>query len=116
MVSSAQQTEKGPKTFSTWAPVSYEGMRPRVATLDHLAAYNSIDVPLTGRGEPVQLPALEVSPNFFATLGVDPAQGRSGDRGTVHQHRWPSAHCRRRAAGGLHLQAGAATPGSAAGS
>src|SRR5580698_1721816 len=76
MVSSAQQTEKGPKTFSTWAPVSYEGMRPRVATLDHLAAYNSIDVPLTGRGEPVQLPALEVSPNFFATLGVDPAQGR----------------------------------------
>ena len=52
MISSAQQTEKGPRTFSTWAPVSYEGLRPRVATLDDLAAYNSIDAPLTGRGEP----------------------------------------------------------------
>src|SRR5437660_9254725 len=40
MVSSAQQTEKGPRTFSTWAPVSYEALRPRVTTLEHLAAYN----------------------------------------------------------------------------
>ena len=71
MISSAQQTEKGPRTFSTWAPVSYEGLRPRVATLDDLAAYNSIDAPLTGRGEPIQLHGLEVSPNFFVTLGVE---------------------------------------------
>jgi predicted permease len=77
MISSAQQTEKGPRTFSTWAPVSYEGLRPRVATLDDLAAYNSIDAPLTGRGEPIQLHGLEVSPNFFVTLGVEPARGRS---------------------------------------
>jgi len=77
MVSSAQQTETGPRTFSTWAPVSYEGLRPRVAALEDLAAYNSIDVPLTGRGEPVQLHALEVSPNFFTTLGVNPARGRA---------------------------------------
>jgi len=76
MISSAQQTEKGPRTFSTWAPVSYEGLRPRVAALEDLAAYNSIDVPLTGRGEPVQLHALEVSPNFFVTLGVEPVRGR----------------------------------------
>jgi predicted permease len=76
MISSAQQTEKGPRTFSTWAPVSYEGLRPRVAALEDLAAYNSIDVPLTGRGEPLQLHALEVSPNFFVTLGVEPARGR----------------------------------------
>src|SRR4029077_3266572 len=46
MISSAQQTEKGPRTFSTWAPVSYEGLRPRVAALEDLAAYHSIAVPL----------------------------------------------------------------------
>ena len=77
IVSSAQQTEKGVRTFSTWAPVTYEALRPRVTTLDHLAAYNSIDAQLTGRGEPLQLPALDVSPNFFATLGVNPARGRA---------------------------------------
>src|SRR6187200_769890 len=77
IISSAQQTETGVKTFSTWPPVTYEGLRPRVTTLDHLAAYNSIDAQLTGRGEPLQLPALEVSPNFFDTLGVNPARGRA---------------------------------------
>ena len=115
IISSAQQTETGVRTFSTWPPVTYEGLRPRVTTLDHLAAYTSIDVQLTGRGEPLQLPALGVSPNFFATLGVNPARGRafltgrrarrrsrrdrqrsalahvarrrSGDRRAVHHHR-----------------------------
>jgi putative ABC transport system permease protein len=57
--------------------VTYEGLRPRVTTLDSLAAYTSIEVQLTGRGEPLQLPALGVSPNFFATLGVNPARGRA---------------------------------------
>ena len=77
IVSSAQQTGTGVKTFSTWPPVTYEGLRPRVTTLDHLAAYTSIDAQLTGRGEPLQLPALDVSPNFFATLGVSPVRGRA---------------------------------------
>jgi predicted permease len=77
IISSAQQTGTGVKTFATWSPVSYEGLRPRVTALDDLAAYSSIDVQLTGRGEPLQLPALDVSPNFFATLGVTPARGRA---------------------------------------
>jgi predicted permease len=77
VISAAQQTETGVKTFSTWAPMSYDGLRARVTTLDHLAAYNSVDAQLTGHGEPRQLPALEVSPNFFATLGVAPARGRA---------------------------------------
>ncbi len=77
IVPAAQQTETGIKTFWTWPPRSYEGLRPRVTTLDHLAAYNSIDAQLTGRGEPLQLNALDVSPNFFATLGVAPARGRA---------------------------------------
>src|SRR5262245_18955195 len=77
IVQSAQQTETGVKTFTTWTPVSYEGLRTRVTTLDDLTAYSSIDAQLTGRGEPLQLAALDVSPNFFATLGVTPARGRA---------------------------------------
>jgi putative ABC transport system permease protein len=34
-------------------------------------------VPFTGRGEPRQLNLLEVSPNFFPTLGIEAARGRS---------------------------------------
>jgi len=77
IIPSVQQTETGVRTFWTWAPVSYEALRPRVTTLDHLAAYAPIDAPLTGRGEPRQLRAVDVSPNFFATLGVTPARGRA---------------------------------------
>ena len=77
IVSSAQRTETGVKTFWSWAPVTFEALRQRVRMFDYLAAYNSIDAQLTGRGEPLQLPALEVSPNFFAMLGVNPARGRS---------------------------------------
>src|SRR5262245_30351451 len=77
MISSAQQTGAGVKTFGTWAPASYEGLRAHVTTLDALAAYDSIDAELTGRGEPLQVPALAVSPNFFATLDVTPARGRA---------------------------------------
>ena len=77
MISSAQQTETGIKAFSTWPPVSYDALRPRVTTLDALAAYNSTNAQLTGRGEPLTVPGLEVSPNFFATLGITPALGRA---------------------------------------
>jgi predicted permease len=76
MISAAQQTETGPKNLSTWAPMSYAGLRERVAALEQLAAYSSINAQLAGRGEPRQLQALEVSANFFATLGVAPARGR----------------------------------------
>ena len=57
--------------------MTYEALRPRLTTLDPLAAYDSIDAQLTGRGEPLQLHALDVSPNFFATLGINPARGRA---------------------------------------
>jgi putative ABC transport system permease protein len=76
MIPSAQRTETGVKTFETWPPFSYEGLRARVTAFDHLTAYSSTNVQLTGRGEPVELPALDVSPNFFATLGVNPVRGR----------------------------------------
>ena len=83
MISSAQQTGTGVRTFSTWAPITYEALRRRVTAFDSLAAYSSINAQLTGRGEPRQLGALDVSPNFFATLGVTPARGRAFLTGAV---------------------------------
>ena len=91
VLSSAQLTENGPRTFSSWAPVTYDGLRDHAKTLHQLAAYSPMDVPLTGRGEPLQVHALDVSPNFFTTLGVAPVQGRGflagaavgDDRGSV---------------------------------
>src|SRR5262245_11481115 len=77
ILASAQRTETGVKTFWTWAPPTYEALGPRVTALDQLAAYTSIDAQLTGRGEPQQVHALDVSPNFFATLGVNAARGRA---------------------------------------
>ena len=78
IVSSSQRTERGVRTFWTWAPVTYETLRRRAGAFDDLAAYSSSDAPLTGRGEPIQLRALDVSPNFFATLGVTTAaRGRT---------------------------------------
>jgi predicted permease len=77
IVSSAQQTGRGVKAFSTWAPMSYERLRSRVTVLDSLAAYAPIDPTLTGRGDPLPVSAVDVSPNFFATLGVNPARGRA---------------------------------------
>jgi predicted permease len=77
ILSSTQRTEKGIQTFWTWAPMTYEGLRRHLTALDPLAAYDSIDTQLTGRGEPLQLHGLDVSPNFFATLGVNPARGRA---------------------------------------
>ncbi len=77
VLASAQQTERGVKTIWSWAPLTYEALRARVSALDDLAAYNSIDAQLTGRGEPLQVHALDVSSNFFATLGIEPARGRA---------------------------------------
>lgn len=72
----SQPSEKGLRIFSTWAPKSFEELRSRFTALEQLAAYSSTSVSFTGRGEPRQLAALEVSPNFFPTLRVEAARGR----------------------------------------
>ena len=77
MISTGQQTQTGFRTFSTWAPLTYEALRESITSFDQLAAFTSTNAQLTGRGEPLQVEALDVSPNFFATLGVTPARGRS---------------------------------------
>ncbi len=77
VLEAVQRTGTGVRTFSTWAPTSYDRLRARVTTFDDLAACSSIDAQLTGHGEPLRLPALEVSPNFFAMLGTTPSLGRA---------------------------------------
>jgi putative ABC transport system permease protein len=77
VLSSSQPTERGIKTFWNWTPRTYDALRSRVTALDHLAAYAAADAQITGRGEPQQARGLDVSPNFFATLGVTPVRGRA---------------------------------------
>lgn len=77
ILQASQRTERGARTLSTWAPSTYDALLPRLTTFDDVAAYTSIDAHLTGRGEPLQVPALDVSPNFFAMLGVNAASGRT---------------------------------------
>ena len=134
-ISSAQQTETGVKTFGTWAPVSYEGLRPRVTTLD---ASRGLQLDRRGAHRTRRAAAgagARRESEFLRHAGRQPrarprvphrrrgarrrpqrdrqrsavahvAQGRSGDRRTVHHHRRPPPHRRRRAAAGLQLQAG----------
>jgi putative ABC transport system permease protein len=42
-----------------------------------VAAYNSRPVAISGEGEPQHIPAMQVSPEFFPTLGVAPVLGRA---------------------------------------
>ena len=77
ILQSSQQTGTGVRTFSTWTSTTYEALRQRITAFETLAAYRSSNVQFTGRGEPRQVGALDVSPSFFATLGVTPARGRA---------------------------------------
>jgi predicted permease len=77
ILQSSQQTGTGVRTFSTWTPTTYEALRQRITAFESLAAYRSSNVQFTGRGEARQVGALDVSANFFTTLGVTPARGRT---------------------------------------
>jgi len=52
-------------------------MRDRTQTLEHLSAYETGAVSLTGRGEPEVLDAAAVTSDYFRAIGVDATQGRS---------------------------------------
>jgi putative ABC transport system permease protein len=71
----------GPANFMRW--------RERATALEHLAAFYDFRVNLTDAGEPRELVAQAVSPEFFPTLGISPMLGRAfaGDEGN---ERWTS--------------------------
>jgi putative ABC transport system permease protein len=50
--------------------------RSRMRTLSHVAAYDSTQETLTGRGAPARLVGTRVSPSIFGMLGASPALGR----------------------------------------
>src|SRR5215471_10247035 len=50
--------------------------RTHCQSCESVALIQMDDLTLTGAGNPVKLPALHVSYNFFSTLGVQPALGR----------------------------------------
>ena len=54
--------------FSEW--------RDHCQSCQDVALFQGSNLTLVGAGEPVRLPALDVSYNFFRTLGVQPAMGR----------------------------------------
>lgn len=45
--------------------------------ISSIAAYRSRPMAFSGEGEPQHLPAMQVTPDFFATLGVKPVLGRT---------------------------------------
>jgi putative ABC transport system permease protein len=47
------------------------------STVASIAAYQSRPMAISGQGEPQHLPAMQVSPEFFPTLGVMPVLGRA---------------------------------------
>ncbi|MEK7751880.1 MAG: ADOP family duplicated permease, partial [Acidobacteriota bacterium] len=47
------------------------------STIASTAAYQSRPMAISGQGEPQHLPAMQVTPEFFATLGVMPVLGRA---------------------------------------
>ena len=59
------------------ADVTYLQFRERDRTFQHLAAFSSYKGNLTGAGEPVVLKVASVTTEFFDTLGVGAAMGRT---------------------------------------
>lgn len=62
--------------FSASEP-NYLDFRDRSSGFSELAAYKGTSLSLTGSGEPARLDGLAVTDNYFATLGSEPALGRT---------------------------------------
>ena len=59
------------------APANFEDWRSQTHSFAEVAAYVTQSASLSGRGEPFQARMALVTANFFSTLGVAPALGRS---------------------------------------
>jgi putative ABC transport system permease protein len=58
------------------SPANYVDWEKQAQSFDSLAALSNSFVNLTGSGTPERLPAAQVTPNLFPTLGVEPLVGR----------------------------------------
>jgi putative ABC transport system permease protein len=71
------------------SPADFFDLRDQLDSFAHLAAFDYWDANLVGRDEPERVPGFQVSSDFFAVLGVQPALGRPFLRSeeTVGNHR-----------------------------
>jgi putative ABC transport system permease protein len=63
-------------THFPMSPPDFESYREGAEALDDLAAVFTFTASLTGDGDPVQVNAANVTPNFFDVLGISPVLGR----------------------------------------
>ena len=65
---------------ATYSTDAYNEFRAQSRSYDDVTGYFAFSGPdnlrLTGRGDPVPVTGIEVMPNFFQTVGVQPAMGR----------------------------------------
>src|SRR4051794_25638264 len=59
------------------APPNYIDWEKQTKSFEHLTAYSSARVNLTGEGEPQQLLGLKVTANYFDVYGIKPLLGRT---------------------------------------
>ena len=67
-----------PSASVSWP--KFVALRDGNRTMGALAALTPVNLNLTGRGDPVQVPAVRVSGEFFTVLGVGPQLGRPLNR------------------------------------
>jgi putative ABC transport system permease protein len=70
------QTWKGRST-GIYSPQNFLDVAAQAPSFSSLAAIDSDDLTMTGRGDPVRLQGARVSSSFFDLLGVRPVQGRA---------------------------------------
>ncbi len=69
--------QTGEEFHGAISPPDFVDYRRQNTVFEHLSAFMSHDVSLTGDGEPERIPAAAVSAGFFETLNVQPALGRT---------------------------------------
>ena len=63
--------------WSQVSPADYIDWKNQSHSFEEFAVWHWYDANLTGKGDPEKLPGAYVSANFFETLGVTPAMGRT---------------------------------------
>jgi putative ABC transport system permease protein len=59
------------------SPPDFVDYRKQSTVFEHLSAFASLDLTVTGNGQAERIPSAGVSSGFFETLGVRPAMGRT---------------------------------------
>ena len=67
----------GPQDMNAVAPATFFDWRKEARSFDSLAAYAWDEVNLTGDREPQKIQSFLITANFFQTIGVQPALGRT---------------------------------------